>query len=142
MSDRLKEIKKAVFVVPLSCMSLILTVLVFGQDGPRCRQRLGLSNLIFRKDTEFIFFSLLYKIRLIIFFLSGGALCVLCWQYFPKSLTVKFVLEVTACLDQESEATQNFSMRYSRGKPPVFLDFPHESLQPLAVTFDTNSRSL
>lgn len=55
---------------------------------------------------------------------------------------MKFVLDVTACLDQASEATQNFSMRYSRGRPPESLDFSQESLHPVAVTFDTNRRSL
>ena len=81
--------------------------------------------------------------RSIIIFIEPdeGRSCCKLRLYFPKSLIVKFVLDVTACLDQESEATQNFSMRYSRGKPPVFLDFPQESLQPLAVTFDITSRS-
>ena len=120
----------------MSCMSLILTVLVFGQDGPGCCQWFRLPNLIFSKNSELVFFSLLCNTRWKLWFKN--------WQhflYFPRSLTVKFVLDVTACLDQASEATQNFSMRYSRGRPPESLDFSQESLHPLAVTFDTNRRS-
>ena len=123
----------------LSCMSLILTVLVFGQDWPGCCQWFRLSNLIFSKNSELVFFSLLCNTGFRIWFFSSNCDHFL---YFPRSLTVKFVLDVTACLDQASEATQNFSMRYSRGRPPESLDFSQESLHPLAVTFDTNRRSL
>ena len=55
-----------------SCMSLILTVLVLGQDGPGCCQRFGLPNLIFRKNSELVLFSLLCNSRLKIWLFKIG----------------------------------------------------------------------
>ena len=66
------------------------------------------------------------------------------WAYWqiPKSLMVRCVLEVTACLTQESELpTWHFSTRYSRARPPLFLEAAQVNLQLLAVTPDTSRRS-
>ena len=65
-SCQIEERKAAVVVSwpALPCMSLILTVLVFGQDWPGCCQSFRLSNLIFSKNSELVFFSLLCNSRL------------------------------------------------------------------------------